>query len=54
VRTYVVDGPGGVHYVRDGGEIMTADVAGVLDGDLDELLLARIRRRAETVGEGGR
>lgn len=54
VRTYVVDGPGGVHYVSDGGEIVTADVAGVLDGDLDALLAARIRGRAEAEGEGGR
>lgn len=54
VRHYVVDGPGGVHYVREGGEIVTADVAGVLDGDLDELLMARVRRRAEVLGEWGR
>lgn len=54
VRTYVVNGPGGVHYVRQDGGIVTADVAGVLDGDLDDLLAARIRSRAEAEGEGGR
>lgn len=45
VRVYVVDGPGGVHYIRQDGDIPTADVEAVLDGDLDALLLARLRRR---------
>jgi hypothetical protein len=53
VRIYVAD-LYGVHYVRQDGEIVTADVEGVLDGDLDELLAAKIRRRAEWEGEGGR
>jgi hypothetical protein len=47
VRVYVVDGPGGVHYVRQDGDIVTADVEGVLDGDLDDLLTKRLRQRAE-------
>jgi hypothetical protein len=54
MRSYVIDGAGGVHYIREGNDIPTADVAGVLDGDLDALLLGRIRRRAEELGEWGR
>ena len=47
VRQYIQHGPGGVHYVMQDGDIVTPDVDGVLDGDIDELLLAKIRRRAE-------
>lgn len=43
VRVYVLDP---VHYVRQNDDLVTADVSGVLDGDLDALLKVRIVQRA--------